>query len=98
MQVLFQFHQLLAFTFLQSRDGNVRPARYNFGDIFLGYFFAKQRLLALRAFRGRVSYLLFQLWYPAVLNFTRPGQLTTTLCPLELSAELVKFFFPFPLF
>src|ERR1700756_2762612 len=44
------------------------------------------------------SQFLFQPRYPAVLDFARCGQFTSTLRALELGAELIKFFFPFPLF
>src|SRR5207249_5619562 len=95
MQVLFQFHQLLAFSFLQSRDGNMGPARDNLGDVFFGYFFAKERFFCLCTFCRRVSQFLFQLRNASVLDFARLRQLTTALCALELRAEVIKFFFHF---
>src|SRR5207244_13468158 len=39
----------------------------------------------------------FELSDPAILNFARLRQFTTTLGALKLGAELIKFFFPFPL-
>src|SRR4029453_6144991 len=95
--MVFQLYQFLAFTFLQSRDGNVRPAGDNFRDVLFGYFFTKERFFCLCAFCCRVSNFPFELSIPAILNFTRPGQLTTTLCALELGAELIEFRLPFSL-
>src|SRR6266545_3164269 len=97
MQMLFKFYQLLAFTFLQSRNGNVRPARDDFRNVLFRYLFAKERFFCLCTFCCRVSQFPFELRYPAILNFTRSGQLTTTLCALELGAELIEFRLPFSL-
>jgi len=36
MQMLFELDQFLALALLQARDGNVRPTRNNFGNVFLG--------------------------------------------------------------
>ena len=74
------------------------PARDNLGDVFFGYFFAKERFFCLCTFCRRVSQFLFQLRNASVLDFARLRQLTTALCALELRAEVIKFFFPFPLF
>src|SRR5882724_2288983 len=97
MQMLFQFYQLLAFTFLQSRDGNVRPARDDLGNVLLSYFFAKEGFLGLRAFFRRVSQFLFELRDSAVLDFACSGQITSALRAFKLGAKLVKFFLPFSL-
>ena len=90
MQMLFQFDQLFAFAFLQSRDRNVRPARNHFGDVFLGHFFAKERFLRLCAFCRRVGQFPFQLRNPAVLNLARFSQFAATLRALEFGAKSVR--------
>ncbi len=99
MQMLLQFDQLFPLAFLQSRNRNVRPARNNFGDVFLSHFFAQQRWLPiLRRFGCCIGQFSFQLGNASVLNLARLGKLTTTLRALELGTKLIKLLLPFPLF
>ena len=102
--MLLELDQLLSLAFLQPRNGNMGPARNNFGDIFFGYFLAQHG--ARHTGTSGVSdtgysalgKLLFQFGDPSVLNLTRLGQFTASLRPLQLGALLFEFFFPLPLF
>jgi hypothetical protein len=79
MQMLFQLYQLLALALLQSRDGNVRPTRNNFGDVFLGHFLTEQGAsrsglsgVGDAGYRTLCEFSL-QVWNFAVLDFTSFG-------------------------
>ena len=89
--MLFHFHQLLALAFLQSRDRNVRPAGDDFGDVFLGHFFAQQTLFCLRRFRGELAQFLFQLRNAAVLDLAGFGQFAAALGALEFGPQSIEF-------
>src|SRR5436309_8250843 len=103
MQVLFEFNEFFALALLQSRDGNVRPARDNFGDIFLGHFFAEQS--ASRAGLSGVAdagdrtlgEFSLKLRNLAELDFTSFSQFAAALRAFQLSPQSIEFFFPFPL-
>ena len=91
MQMLFQFYQLLAFTFLQSRDGNVRPARDDLGNVLLSYFFAKQcGPFTFGSFCRGIGQFLFEFRNAPILNFTCLCQLTSALWDYAVAAPTFR--------
>ena len=89
MQALFHLHEFLALAFLQTRDRNVRPARDDLGDVFLGHFFAEQLrfLVPASSFAIARCSLRFELGNAAVLDLARLGQLAAALRAFELGAR-----------
>ena len=97
VQMFLEPQQFLALTFQQSGDRNVRPARDDLRDVFLGDFFAQQTIAALFDLLFDFAQLFLQLRDPAVLQLARRRQLTAALGPFQLRPRLVEFFLQLPL-